>query len=75
MHTTGSVCALNDHFCMKYTLNLYLNLYVVTHSMEKEPRAQRYEVTELKPQGWGYRMMKADFVQTSNIVSSDCGRQ
>jgi hypothetical protein len=47
---------------MKYIFNLYLNLYVVNHSMDKEPRAKSYEVTELKSQGWGYKMMKADYV-------------
>lgn len=60
VHATESTCVLNVHFCVKYIFNIYLNLYGVTHSMDKETRVQRYEVTELKSQGWACKMRKTD---------------
>ena len=67
VHTTESAWVFNVHFCMKYIFNHYLHL-------GEETRAQRYEVTELKSQGWACKMRRADDVQGLHTVSSGCGR-
>lgn len=36
---TESACVLNVCLYMKYIFNVYLNLYEITHSMDKETRA------------------------------------